>query len=97
MKPPFAGGLLGLRVRAVEPHENDLVWGHRFVGNAGRCDEKAVAVADADIARGTLVDAERVHPPTSVDDGLPFLGFVPGHRAGPYCERGREPPADGGP
>ena len=36
-------------------------------------------MADADIAGGALVDAERVHPAACVDDGLPFLALALGH------------------
>ena len=70
VKPPLARRALGGIVRAVEIHVDDLLGLHRLVGRAGRRDQQAVAVAQADIARRALVDAERIHAQAGVDDGL---------------------------
>ena len=73
MKPPFARRALGRIVRAVEAHMDDLLRPHRLVGRAGRRDQQSVAVAEADIARCALVDAERVHAQAGIDDGLALV------------------------
>ncbi|MGY3290213.1 hypothetical protein ACVW0I_005842 [Bradyrhizobium sp. LM6.11] len=37
-------------------------------------------MADADIARGALVDAERIHAAAGADDGLSLVELVRCHR-----------------
>src|SRR5947199_375597 len=49
MKPPLARRALGGIVRAVEAHEHDLLGLHRLVGHAGRRDQQAAVMAQADI------------------------------------------------
>jgi hypothetical protein len=57
-------------VRAVQAHEHDLLGLHRLVGRAGRRDQQALAVAQADISRRPLIDAERIHAAAGIDDRL---------------------------
>ena len=71
MKAPFGGG----RERAFpgfvlggERHGGDVLGAELIVGNGRGGDQHRAALADADIARGALVDAERVHPAAGLDD-----------------------------
>ena len=57
---------------------DDLLGPHRLVRRAGRRDQEPLAVADADVARGTLVDAERIHALAGIDDGLALVAVFHG-------------------
>ena len=70
VKAPFAGGTLVGLDRAVQSHEHDLLGLHGFIGRAGRRDQQAVLMAQADISRRALINAEAVHAQAGVDDGL---------------------------
>ena len=78
MKPPFARGAMRRIVRAVEMHVDDLFGVHRLIGRARRRDQHAVPLAQADIARGALIDAQRIHPQAGVDNRLAFFPVIHG-------------------
>ncbi|MPM99600.1 hypothetical protein SDC9_146792 [bioreactor metagenome] len=67
VKAPFRRRLAHADVRTVERHERDVIRRQRRVGHAGRRDQKAVAVAHADVARGALVQPGRAHGPGGSD------------------------------
>jgi hypothetical protein len=50
MKSPLARRPLGRIVRAIQSHVDDLLRLHRLVGHAGRGDQQAGAMPQADIA-----------------------------------------------
>jgi hypothetical protein len=50
VKSPLARRPLGGIVRAIQAHEHDLLGLHRLVGRAGRRDQQALAMAQADIS-----------------------------------------------
>ena len=78
VKSPLARRPLGGIVRAIQAHEHDLLGLHRLVGRAGRRDQQALAVAQADISRRSLVDAERIHAAAGVDDRLALFPVLLG-------------------
>lgn len=51
----------------VPVHRHHMLGRQLVVGDAGRRDEEAVAVADADVAGRALVDAEAVHAAAGLD------------------------------
>jgi len=76
----LAAGLGGIVV-AVKMHIDDLLGLHRLIGRAGRRDQHAVAMAQADVSRCALVDAEHIHAQAGVDDGLTLFAVLRGRHS----------------
>jgi hypothetical protein len=57
-------------------HIDDLLGLHRLIRRARRRDQHALAVAQADIPRRSLVDTQRIHAQAGIDDGLPLFPVV---------------------
>ncbi|SAE95424.1 Uncharacterised protein [Enterobacter cloacae] len=55
MKTPFAGGQFIFFVSPLCIYIDDTLFGQMLVGNSGRRNQHAVAIANADIAGGALI------------------------------------------
>jgi len=76
VKAPFARwALIGVE-RPVPIHEHNLLGLHRLIGRAGRRNQHAIAMAQADISGSALIDAQLVHAQTGIDDGLALCPVI---------------------
>ncbi len=89
MEAPFGRWTTIADDLVVEAHRDDVLGLHVVIGHAGRRDEEALAVPEADVAGRSLVDAERVHRTAGVDDALAFLSFGGGQHDGLHRRSGR--------
>jgi hypothetical protein len=78
VESPLARRALRRIETAVEPHIGDLLGLHRLIGHARRRDQHPGVVAQADIARCALIDAQRIHAQAGVDDGLALFPVICG-------------------